>query len=202
MTDPAAAPAASVLAVQGVDKLDGATLRKLVDVAGRVRTSPDDLATCIAFESRWNPAAVNRSSGATGLIQFMPATAIRMGTTVGAIAKMPAVVQLDLVDRYLHPFAGRLATLEDCYLAIFFPAAVGQPADFVIAREGGAVFRQNPGMNAGPVITRDSATRNVRAVRAAAGGRRVPVPDAPLISGPGGAFMLFAAGLALLYVLR
>ena len=201
MTDPAT-PVASVLAVQGLERNDGATLRKFVDVAGRVRTSPDDLTTCISFESRWNPGAVNKSSGATGLIQFMPSTALRLGTTVGAIAKMPAVVQLDLVERYLAPFAGSLATLEDCYLSIFWPDAVGQPADYVIAREGGAVFRQNPGMNQGSVITRDSATRNVRAVRAAAGGRRLPVPAAPLISGPGGALVLLAVGLALLYAIR
>lgn len=42
------------------------------DVAGRLDMDPRHLAAVIAFESRFNPSAVNPYSGATGLIQFMP----------------------------------------------------------------------------------------------------------------------------------
>lgn len=47
------------------------------------------------------------TSGATGLIQFMPATAQGMGTTTAALAAMSAVQQLDYVQRYFKPYAAR-----------------------------------------------------------------------------------------------
>lgn len=186
----------SIAAVRGIDKIDGAALRKFVDVAGALGANADQLAACIAFESGWNPAAKNPFSGATGLIQFMPSTALHLGTTVDALSKMSALDQLDYVRKYLQPFAGRLKSLEDCYLAIFWPSAVGKPDGFVIAAKGSKVYAQNPGMNDGENITRASATRNVRAVLAAAGSRRVPVPS----GGGGGPSLGGGLLLAVLFV--
>ena len=48
----------------------------------KLNIDPKDLLGIMNSESGLNPQAVNKSSGATGLIQFMPATAKSLGTTV------------------------------------------------------------------------------------------------------------------------
>ena len=75
----------------------------------------------MASESLFNPAARNPLPGqtASGLLQFIEATARRMGTTTEAIRRMGPVEQLRLVEQYLVPFRGRLNKLADVYLAVF-----------------------------------------------------------------------------------
>src|SRR5690554_3587730 len=76
---------------------------------------PDYIMACIAWESNetFSPSVKNMAgSGATGLIQFMPKTAIGLGTTVEALARMTAVEQLDYVRMYFKPYQGRLVTLS------------------------------------------------------------------------------------------
>jgi len=97
----------------------------------------NDLMTVMAFESGGTFSASVKNaagSGAVGLIQFMPATARAMGTTTEALAALSPVSQLDYVERYLAPFKTRLKTLSDLYMAILWPAAVGQPEDYVLFR--------------------------------------------------------------------
>jgi hypothetical protein len=88
-------------------------------------------------------------SGATGLIQFMPATAHTLGTTVEALAAMTAEEQLDWVEDYFQPFRGQLATLADLYMAILWPRAVGKPGDYVLWDKATrpTTFRQNAGLD-------------------------------------------------------
>lgn len=85
---------------------------------------------------------VNKVSGATGLIQFMPRTARSMGTTTEALKKMSNVEQLDYVKKYLTPYRGRMINWLDTYLAVFYPALIGKPDTAVIDRA--IVARQNP----------------------------------------------------------
>ena len=83
----------------------------------------------MAFETgrdKFSASSVNRISGATGLIQFMPSTAIGLGTTTAALAAMTAEDQLEYVERYFKPYRNRLNTLEDLYMAILWPIAVGK----------------------------------------------------------------------------
>lgn len=61
---------------------------------------------------------------ATGLIQFTPDTARRLGTTTTALEKMTRTQQLDWVYLYLKKYAGKLKSYFDVYLVVFFPAAV------------------------------------------------------------------------------
>lgn len=104
--------------------LTSAEREALVGVAQRLGADPAALAAVIAFESGWKPTARNSRSGATGLIQFMPSTAARLGTSTDAIAGMSRVEQLALVERYLRPYAGRLGTVQAVAMAVFYPKAM------------------------------------------------------------------------------
>jgi hypothetical protein len=66
------------------------------------------------------------------LIQFMPRTAQGLGTSTEALAQMSAVEQREFVERYLTPYRGRLSTLEDVYMAILMPSAVGRSPEHVL----------------------------------------------------------------------
>jgi hypothetical protein len=83
----------------------------------------------------------NPNGGATGLIQFMPATARGLGTTTDALAKMSAVEQLKYVEKYYAPFAGKIKSGTDLYMATFWPAGVGKGDDYKIG--GAEVARVN-----------------------------------------------------------
>lgn len=125
---------------------------------------------CIAFESgeTFRPDIKNMAgSGATGLIQFMPATARGLGTTVEALAKMTAVEQLDYVRLYFKPYQGRVKTLSDVYMAILWPAGIGKPEGWILweLAERPTTYRQNSGLDANKdgAITKAEAAAKVRA---------------------------------------
>ncbi len=59
----------------------------------------------------------------------MPATATSLGTSTAALAAMTEVHQLDYVKKYFQSYSGKLNTLEDVYMAILYPAAIGKPAE-------------------------------------------------------------------------
>jgi hypothetical protein len=102
-------------------------IETLKDTARQLHTDPEALLCVMYLESGINPAAVNRTTGATGLIQFMPATAAGLGTSTAALKALSNVGQLKYVYRYFAPYAGRIPDLESLYLATFFPAALGKP---------------------------------------------------------------------------
>lgn len=110
----------------------------LLGVAQRLGASADHIAAVMASESAgtFSPSVRNPGGGATGLIQFMPATARRLGTTTDELAKMSAEEQLAYVEKYLRPFAGRMHSATDVYMAIFLPGFIGRPPSFVLGREG------------------------------------------------------------------
>lgn len=118
---------------------------RVAAIALRLSVDPNWLMAAMAFETgnRFTPDVVNARSGATGLIQFMPRTAIGLGTTTELLAKMTAVEQLGKVEEYLLPFAGKMHSLDDLYMAILWPAAVGKPDDYVLFAEGGSAYAQN-----------------------------------------------------------
>jgi hypothetical protein len=68
---------------------------------------------------------VNKISGATGLIQFMPSTAKSLGTTTDVLLSMNNIQQLNYVLAYLRPYKGKMNNFVDVYLAVFYPAAIG-----------------------------------------------------------------------------
>ena len=111
------------------------------------------------MESRVDPSAVNKQSGATGLIQFMPDTARSLGTSVEALRTMSAVEQLDYVYKYFKMVGVKPGMdLGDLYMAVFMPKFVGYPDDFVLGKQGGGkvpgtnlssdlVYKQNKGLD-------------------------------------------------------
>lgn len=121
-------------------------------ICDQLSISPDDLMACMAWESGRTFRADIRNmagSGATGLIQFMPSTARRLGTTTDAMAQMTAEDQLNYVYRYFGPYKGRLHNLSDIYMAILWPKAVGKPENYVLWDRAAmpTTFRQNSGLD-------------------------------------------------------
>lgn len=126
---------------------EGEFRRGLAELAERLKLDANAIAAVMQNESGFDPAAVNPSSGASGLIQFMPQTAKGLGSSVEAIRKMSRPEQLPLVEKFFKPFAGKLHTARDHYLAVFMPNRVGHPPDEVIAVAGEKVYDQNKGLD-------------------------------------------------------
>jgi hypothetical protein len=74
--------------------------------AKRHGVPPEILEGLIRTESNFNPYAVNAKTGATGIAQFMPATAKEMGITAG---KNPAA-DIDAAARYLKKLRDQAVT--------------------------------------------------------------------------------------------
>lgn len=145
---PAPAPTAARLAWGA--KVSQTFRDRLRWLADDLDLNADALMACIAFETGEAFRADVRNaagSGATGLIQFMPATARNLGTTTEALARMTAEDQINWVWKYFKPFKGRLRTLSDHYMAILLPSAVGKPEEHALF-SGGVAYRQNSGLDA------------------------------------------------------
>lgn len=126
--------------------------RKLQKVADKLGVSSKDLLAVMKQESGVNPKAINSASGATGLIQFMPDTARRLGTSVEALRQMDGVEQLDYVYRYFSMTGVGNGTLGDLYMAVFMPKYIGYPDHYVLGASGapgfsGKVYAQNKGLD-------------------------------------------------------
>lgn len=104
--------------------------QRLHEIATELDTHPDTLTRIFEIESGGNHTARNKWTGATGLIQFMPATAREMGTDTAALVQMSATEQLDYVLEYLRPAAG--SDVFGFYLQVFFPAAKNKPETWVL----------------------------------------------------------------------
>jgi hypothetical protein len=127
---------------------DTAFISKVQSVSQSLNCNYIDLLCCMANETgaTFDPGLVN-SIGATGLIQFMPTTAKGIGTTTDALKELSRVDQLDWALKFFQSM--RLNTkaptpkLQDLYLCIFWPAAVGKPDSYIIAPAGSNVANQN-----------------------------------------------------------
>lgn len=140
--------AASLLNFPGLAKRSQAFVDGVRDVAASLGIEPNWLLAVMQAESGINPAAVNEDSGATGLIQFMPATAKLLKTTTGKLRRMADSKQLEYVKAFYAPWSHKLTTAGDLYLATFWPAAVATADTYTIAVDGDAVYRQNKGLDA------------------------------------------------------
>jgi len=105
---------------------------KIAEIAKLLDVAPEWLMFVMWFESKLKAQAVNPVSNATGLLQWMPATAKDLGTTVEALYNMTNLKQLDYVYRYYKPYKGKMKSFEDVYMGAFFPAAIGKPEDYVL----------------------------------------------------------------------
>jgi hypothetical protein len=123
----------------------------------------------MAFETgrTFSPSVRNPVSGATGLIQFMPSTARGLGTTADDLAALTAEDQLVWVEKYFQPYAGKLNELDDVYMAILWPKAVGKLLTYPLFSADDTeskAYVQNKGLdvNADGVVTKGEATAYVQ----------------------------------------
>lgn len=129
----------------------------------------NNLMACMAWETgeKFTAGVLNMAgSGATGLIQFMPTTAKGLGTTTAALAKLSAEDQLNYVYKYFVATIkarGPCVSLEDTYMAILLPSAVGKPNSTVLFSSGVA-YRQNAGLDSDNdgKVTKFEAAAHVR----------------------------------------
>jgi hypothetical protein len=146
--------------------------RKLLDISRDLVVDADFLMSAIAFETAetFSPSIRNAAgSGAVGLIQFMPRTASNLigyppKKAAARFERMTAVEQLDQVEAYFRPYAGRLLTLDDVYMSILWPKAVGKPTGYVLFQGGTIAYRQNAGLDVDSSgdITKAEAASKVR----------------------------------------
>ena len=159
--------------VPGSERVSPAFKEKVVQIASDLGTNPNFLMAVMSFETgeSFDPAKRNPLSGAVGLIQFMKPTAVGLGTTQDALAQMSAEEQLDFVAKHFKPFKNKMGTLEDAYMAVLFPAAIGKGANHALFRKPSKVYEQNSGLdiNRDGVITVGEAADKVRAKLGAAG---------------------------------
>jgi hypothetical protein len=122
---------------------------KLLEICDRLALNPDYLMAVIAFQTAgtFSPSVKNKLSGATGLIQFLASTAKGLNTNLMALASMDAVQQLDYIEKYFLPYAGKLYTLEDVYMAVLYPPAIGKPNEYVLFTQGTKAYEQNAALD-------------------------------------------------------
>jgi hypothetical protein len=145
----------------------------VTDTAGRLGIPEEHLYAAMSFETggTFNPGITNAAgSGATGLIQFMPSTAKGLGTSTEELAGMSRARQMHYVEKYLsNKGIGPNSSLDDIYMAILFPAAVGKGDDYVLFGQGamsgytGRAYDQNRGLdkNGDGSITKKEAAQKV-----------------------------------------
>ncbi len=156
-----------LLLVKGANKTTKAFRKKVTEIAQRIEANPLFLMAVMSFESAetFSPSIENfAGSGATGLIQFLPSTAIGLGTTVQKLAQMSAVEQLDWVEKYFKQFKGPFKTLEDTYMAVLFPRAIRKGSNFVLFKKPSREYEMNRGLdlNGNGLITAAEATSKPR----------------------------------------
>lgn len=125
-------------------------LMKIVDDLGWPKEHASYLLSCMAFETggTFSASIKNQAgSGAVGLIQFMPATAKDLGTTVEALVTMTNVAQLDYVKKYFSRYSKNIKTLNDMYMAILMPSFITRSDDSVMFTKGSIGYTQNKGLD-------------------------------------------------------
>lgn len=108
---------------------------------------------CMGFESAgtFSPSKQNMyGAQAFGLIQFMKPAATDLGTTVEALKVMSQLDQLKYVFKYFEmrmKSFGKFKRLDDFYLSIFYPKAIGLGPNEKIFSVGTVGYRQNDGLD-------------------------------------------------------
>lgn len=155
------------------DFLDRDFVKEAVRVAENNNLDPEDLFAVMDFETggRFTADTTNAAgSGATGLIQFMEETSQDMfGKSTEELAQMSEIEQLEYVDRYIknrRQEYGQLDNIDDLYMSVFWPDAIGEDEDFVLIDQESRpkAYKQNRGLdkdNKG-YITKGDAIRRVR----------------------------------------
>lgn len=141
---------------------------KLNDISSDLGMNPRDLLLVMYLESGVNPGARNPNGGATGLIQFMPATLKGMGLSdrgVKTFGQKSAEDQLDYVKKYVKAHQGLIGgkpftSATQYYVANFFPIALKkwngsnpiQNANVVVVDSHSSDSRERAAYKANPIL--------------------------------------------------
>ena len=132
-------------------KLDQAFLNRVKQIAQRINCDYRDLLGVMNSESGLKSNVQNKNGGASGLIQFMPATARALGTTTNALRDMTPIQQLDYVEKFYlnnirtYGMQGKRLTAGDLYTLTFMPAKVKGE---VLCQAGSKEYAANKGLDA------------------------------------------------------
>ena len=139
---------------------------KVIEICINLKINPDFLMSCMAFETgeTFSASIKNPVASAIGLIQFLETTAASLGTTTSKLANMSEVEQLEYVEKYFMPYAGKIETIEDIYMAIIYPKAVGKSNDYVLFSSSSSSYIANKGLdkNMDGSITKEEAAAKVK----------------------------------------
>jgi hypothetical protein len=185
----------TVASVPGITNLSASDLRALKAAADKIGIDVDWLATVISFESAgtFSPSKLNQSgSNAFGIIQFLPKTAAALlgypNTAQGKFdatekgKKMSFSEQLEKMVIPYYKWFARPKDLNDTYLAVFYPAAMGKPSDYRVATFPSLEYEQNKGFDKdgkGYFIKSD-ITRAINNLYAKAVNTRIKIPGSVL----------------------
>jgi hypothetical protein len=139
-----------MLYIEKIKENQKAFADKVYDISKKLKINPNWLMLVMNSESRLNHKIVNPNGGATGLIQFMPKTAIGLDTTTQKLKEMSNVSQLDYVYKYFKPYAGRIKSYFDLYLITFFPLGIGKSDNWIMQTKklsADTIAKQNPAIN-------------------------------------------------------
>ena len=116
--------------------------------SNRFKTRLNEVSEELGIPSKWlikviyiesagtfSASTQNPYSNAVGLIQFMPTTAKRLGTTTEKLKNMSRIEQLDYVLLYFkrwQKYTGEFKSESDLYLTVFFPIAVNKEESFIL----------------------------------------------------------------------
>lgn len=149
---------------------DAEFLEKVKEISKKFNCSPVDLLACMAFETgeTFSPSIKNKLNGATGLIQFVNATAKGLGTSLDYLTSLTRSQQCEWVDKFFSQTPLRKTknpSLSDLYMAILRPVAVGKPEDQVLFSAGSKEYSLNSGLDVDKkgYVTKADATAKVTA---------------------------------------
>ena len=144
---------------------------KTKQIANRLGIDPHALMTIMLFESAGtlNPKIqgpnVPGQGRGRGLIQFMPATARRLGTSDAELAGMTDIDQLDYVEKYFAQFKGNFGAgkLENLYAAVLAgnPLKVNASDGYTTARKGAKTMMKDFGGKATELLEASSNDEKV-----------------------------------------
>lgn len=124
---------------------------KVREIGGQLGVPPEWLMAVMYSESRFDAAVLNhKGSGATGLIQIMPATAADLNVSIQRLKRMSHIQQLEYVYLYLQKVReryGEYDTLTDLYLAILYPKARKQDICYTLYAKPTQSYKQNSGLD-------------------------------------------------------
>jgi soluble lytic murein transglycosylase-like protein len=130
-------------------------------------------------ESRLLPDIDNPTTGATGLIQFMPETAKNLGTTTSALKKMSRAEQMKYVEKYFDSVGlPKGANLGEIYSYVFLPGVAKKSSNGILASRNDPATAKYYNSNQGLDVNRDGII-TVSDLAIAAGGQ---VPSGPVVA--------------------